>query len=173
MTSPAFDSVTHAFLEPFMEKYDAAWKAERGDAVAALCVDDVSWSDPALPAPLHGRQEVADFVDSFHKAFPDAQFEGRDPALSADGRSALVPYRLRATNTGPIEPAGFAATGKELDVDGVDWFAFRGGLIARYRTYMDVADVMRQLGVLPARGSRPERFLSSIQRLTARLRSTK
>jgi len=34
--------------------------------------------------------------DSVAQAFADAQFEERDPALSADGRSALVPYRLRA-----------------------------------------------------------------------------
>jgi hypothetical protein len=45
----------------------------------------------------------------------------------------------------------------------------RDGRIARYRAFYDMNDVARQLGIVPAPGSRAERGMVALQRLQARL----
>ena len=56
---------------------------------------------------------------------------------------------MTGTNGGPFEASGIAVTGRAIVVLGVDTYRFRGGLIARYRGYLDMLDVMRQLGLAP------------------------
>ncbi|MCV6978563.1 hypothetical protein [Mycobacterium bourgelatii] len=41
----------------------------------------------------------------------------------------------------------------------------RDGLVSRIRLVVDMADVMRQLGMLPAPGSRGEQAMAVVQRL--------
>ena len=38
-----------------------------------------------------------------------------------------------------IDPPGFAATGKRIDIDGIDVWDFAQGRIERYRAYYDMA----------------------------------
>jgi hypothetical protein len=45
----------------------------------------------------------------------------------------------------------------------------RDGRIARYRAFYDMNDLARQLGIVPALGSRAERGMVALQRLQARL----
>ena len=151
MNKATFDEVTHEFLASFMEEFYRAWGMRSGEEVAKLCTEDVEWIDPAAPTALNGRDDVAQFVDSLLLGFPDARFapEG-DPAISRDGQTAFAPYRMTGTNSGPYEAKGIAANGKAIAVLGVDTYRFRGGLIARYRAYVDMLDVMRQLGLAPA-----------------------
>jgi hypothetical protein len=49
-------------------------------------------------------------------------------------------------------------------------YTFRAGKVAEYRAYYDNAEQGRQLGILPAIGSRGERAIVALQRLSARLR---
>jgi hypothetical protein len=77
----------------------------------------------------------------------------------------IAPWRMTGTNTGPIDPPGFAATGRSIDLEGVDHWWFREGLIARYRADYDSLGLMRQLGLMPASGSTPEKAIASLQRV--------
>jgi len=45
----------------------------------------------------------------------------------------------------------------------------RGGRIAGYRAFYDMNEVARQLGIVPAPGSRAERGMVALQRPKARL----
>ena len=166
MDDTGFDVIAPEFLAEFVDKAYAAWNAGDGDALAALCTEDVEWVDPAAPRPLKGRSELARFVMRFFVGHPDGRFQRvGEPAISADGRAGYQPWRLTGTNTGPIDPPGFAATGRRVDLLGVDQYRFRGGLLARYRAFYDSVELLRQLGALPRSGSRGERALVVLQRL--------
>ena len=73
------------------------------------------------------------------------------------------------THRGEIE--GLAATGKVVESGGVDVATLDPeGQIAHLVSYYDGAAILRDLGVLPSRGSRAERALVRIASLPARLR---
>ena len=76
---------------------------------------------------------------------------------------------MHGTMTGAIDPPGFAPTGKAMTVDGVDLWTMRDERIAVYRAFYDLTDLSRQLGILPAPGSRAEKATVGLQRLQARL----
>lgn len=158
------------WLREFGERYVAAWNSHDPTAVVACVHQDVVWIDPALAEPAIGRDAVADFVRSSSVAFPDLSFgDPGEPALSDDSRAAYVPWRMTATNTGPIDPPGFAATGKTISVNGFDVWQFRDMLIWRYEAIYDFSAVARQLGLLPPRGGFAEAAMVRAQRLRARL----
>ena len=79
-------------------------------------------------------------------------------------------WRGTATNTGRIEPPGLAATGKRIEIEGADFHEYRDGKIARLQIVFDMADMMVQLGVLPAPGSRGEKMVTTLGNLQTRLR---
>lgn len=158
------------WLAGFGERYLAAWNAHEPEGVCACATDDVVWVDPALPEPARGHAGLAQFVRDSCTAFPDlAFFEPGPPAIAPDGRVAYVPWRMTGTNTGPIDPPGFAPTGRTVSIPGFDIWRFRGGLIWRDEAIYDFNLVATQLGLTPPRGGFGERALVQAQRLRARL----
>ena len=104
------------WLREFGERYEAAWNSGDAAAVAACAHEDVIWIDPALAEPAMGRAGVADFVRTSVQAFPDLTFsEPGEPAIADDSLAAYVPWQMTGTNSGPIDPPGFAATGKRIE----------------------------------------------------------
>jgi predicted ester cyclase len=89
--------------------------------------------------------------------------------LATSGGVAVWAWSMEGTNRGPIDPPGFAPTGRSMRVDGVDQWTMRDGRIARYRAFYDMNEVARQLGIVPAPRSRAERGMVTLQRLLARL----
>jgi hypothetical protein len=75
---------------------------------------------------------------------------------------------MEGTQSGPIDPPGFAPTGRRIDIDGIDVWDFEDGRIERYRAYYDMAELARQIGVMPPAGSRGERAGVMLQRAQAR-----
>jgi predicted ester cyclase len=103
--------------------------------------------------------------------FPDLAFTLHEPPMiGLEGPRAAQVWRMTGTMLGPDSWAGFAPTGKRIEVDGVDVYEFRDGLVAHYRGRYDLSEVARQLGLAPARGSRPERTLAFLQRTSMRFR---
>jgi steroid delta-isomerase-like uncharacterized protein len=159
-----------AQLEVFVTSYMAAWNDRDPGAIAQLLTEDVVWADPALAVPARGVGEVQEFMRASFRAFPDLRFDEPDPpALAASGEVVLWSWRMAGTNNGPIEPPGFAATGRTMRVEGVDRWFMRGGRIADYRAFYDMNDLARQLGIVPSAGSRAERGMVAVQRLRAKL----
>ena len=159
-----------SFIEDFGHRWLDAWNRHDGEALAALCTEDVEFTDPAI-GTVRGRPPVADWVRICARAFPDYQFEEPEPPyLSSDRAKAIVPWRMRGTHTGPIEPPGFAPTGRVFVLDGVDHWCFRDGLVGRYRADYDSSGLLRQLGIVPQPGSAGERAMVLMQRAGARFR---
>jgi steroid delta-isomerase-like uncharacterized protein len=170
MTDVTPSRLDPAFLDDFAHRWLDAWNRLDGQALAALCTDDIEFYDPAI-GTVHGRPAVAEWVRTCARAFPDCKFEETEPAyLSRDRPKAISPWRMVGTNTGPLDPPGFAPTGKPFVVDGVDHWWFRDGLVERYRADYDLNGALRQLGLVPQAGSRGEKTLVVIQRFASRLR---
>jgi steroid delta-isomerase-like uncharacterized protein len=157
-------------LAQFCARYLAAWNGHDATTVADLVTDDIVWEDPALPAPARGVPAVQEFMRTAWVTFPDLRFdETDDPHCTFDAGRVAWRWRMRGTMTGPIEPPGFAPTGRAMEVEGVDLWRMRDGRIAHLRAYYDVDGLARQLGLAPAPGSGAEKAVAAVQRLQARL----
>jgi steroid delta-isomerase-like uncharacterized protein len=158
------------FVRSFTERWVNAWNAHNPDALLALCTEDIVWEDPAAPEPSRGHDEVRTFLQTIWTIFPDLSFTLPEPALVAlEGPRAAQVWRLTGTFLGP-DPTGFAPTGKHVDQLGIDHYEFRDGLLAHYQALYDVSESLRQMGLAPARGSRPERAMAFMQRTSMKLR---
>lgn len=87
----------------------------------------------------------------FRTAFPDLVMTV-DHAV-AEGDMVAVRWTARGTNTG--DGNGIAATGRRVQISGMALFRFEDGAIAEEWTSGDNLGLMRQLGLLPARGAAP------------------
>jgi steroid delta-isomerase-like uncharacterized protein len=156
------------FAREFAERYAEVWNSRDAEKIEALVTPDIVWLDPALPEPARGVEEVKDFMRRSWVAFPDLQFTAGPMWLDPHEDSMTWAWRMQGTHRGAIEPPGFAASGKRIDVDGIDVWDFAGGRIERYRAYYDMATLARQIGAMPPPGSPGERVGVLLQRTQAR-----
>jgi steroid delta-isomerase-like uncharacterized protein len=158
-----------AFLEGFAHRWLEAWNSHDGDKVAALCTEDIVYDDPALEQTARSRAEVAAFVRQASAAFPDYEFDEPAPGVASQTEPvAIVPWRMRGTFAGRLDPPGFAPTGGRIEIEGLDHWTFRDGLICRYRAYYDLMVMARQIGAAPEPGTPAEKVGVALQRIKAR-----
>jgi steroid delta-isomerase-like uncharacterized protein len=133
-------------LEEFAGRWWDAWNSHDGAAVAELCTEDVRNDGPALGREIQGRDAMVGYVGMFTTAFPDLRFVIPEPPYaSLTQAKAIVPWRFEATHDGEFAPMGLAPTGARVEMDGVDHWWFRDGLVARRNMVYDFAQVMRAL----------------------------
>lgn len=157
------------FVEDFARRYEEAWNSRDPERLASMCTEDVVWTDPILPEPLLGREGVIRFATESFRMCPDFKVVNLDgPSLSPAGPTVLLPYRMSGTMTGPWVFRDLAPTGRRFEVEGVDRWEMRDGLIAHYSTFWDTLAVARQIGVLPPEGSAADRAMTRVQHLQAR-----
>jgi predicted ester cyclase len=124
------------------------------EAFNARDADSSPWSDDAdLVAPngsMHGREEVLGFLGVFWDAFPDGRLE--TSALLAEGSVVAAEGRFIGTHTGVMRtPAGdVAATGRDVDLRWMSRYEVRGDELASEHLYFDQAELLGQLGLMPA-----------------------
>lgn len=168
-TRRRFSGLQVKFLQDFSHRWMHAWNRGDAEGVANLCTPNVVYDDPALPRTAYGRAEVADFVRTLLRAFPDGEFtESEPPYPSRTQQKALAPWHFEGTHAGVLDPPGFFPTGKRVAIDGTDHWWFEDGLVARYRADYDLSQIARTLGVMPEPGSRMEKVGVQIQRLQVR-----
>src|SRR5215212_2172860 len=137
-------------LKDFAERYASAWNGCDTDAMAELITADIVWVDPALPEPARGIPAVQDFMRTSFQVFPDLRFSEPDPPhATVQGDLIAWAWTMEGTFRGPIDPPGFAPTGRRMKIDGVDLWRMRDGRIDDYRAFYDMSDLVRQLGILP------------------------
>jgi predicted ester cyclase len=82
----------------------------------------------------------------YFAAFPDLHFDTEDVIEQGDKLVA----RFRATGTQTGEFMGMPATGKSVDVDGIDILRFGdNGLAHEHWGVFDALGMMQQLGLVP------------------------
>ncbi len=95
---------------------------------------------------IGGRDAFRRFVAAMREAFPDWHVEVDD--VIADDGGVAVRWHGRATHLGPFR--GIAATGRTVQVTGVNVYTIEDGRIASEWEQMDSLGMLQQLGVLPS-----------------------
>lgn len=124
------------------------------EAFNARDADAEPWSaDGDLVAPnasIQGREQVLGFLGVFWEAFPDGRLE--TSRVIAEGSLVAAEGRFIGTHTGVMRtPAGdVAATGRPVDLRWMSSYEVRGDELASEHLYFDQADMLGQLGLMPA-----------------------
>jgi steroid delta-isomerase-like uncharacterized protein len=155
-----------------LARWYAAWNAHDVDAVSALMVEDVRYEDPAAPEPtMSGRPAVEGYMRSAFRGLPDLYLDMLEEWTTPGGGIIASYFRITATFKGPLAYSGrptIAPTGRRIEALGMDRSEIRDGLVARHQIFWDQAEVGRQNGLLPPRGSVGERIAVRIQNLAAK-----
>lgn len=160
------------WIRDFVAQWLDAWNSRQADRVLALLTEDVEAHDDSWPKAMHGHADVREFLAALWRATPDMTFELiTGPYVVPGEASASFHWRGHGTFTGPMDPPGFAPTGRPWEVDGADFHEYRDGRIAKLRVVFDLMTVSLQLGVMPPSGSRAERAMAAAQRGVVRLQS--
>jgi steroid delta-isomerase-like uncharacterized protein len=116
---------------------------------------------------FRGREAIRDFFREVFAAFPD--FQMTVDRIVTDDSAAVVQWHLSGTFSGtPFQ--GVHPTGRRVELRGVDVMEIAGGLIRRNTIYYDGASFARQIGLLPAQGSRADRSLVAAFNAATKLR---
>jgi steroid delta-isomerase-like uncharacterized protein len=159
------------WVEAFAKRWEAAWNSHEPDRLLELMTDDIVYDDSAWPTTMRGHSDVRTFLDHAWRAFPDLRFEMADGPYIVSGQpKAAFYWKGNGTHSGPIDPPGFAPTGKRIEFEGADFHEYRDGLVCRLRIVFDMMDVARQIGTLPKAGSPIEKAGAAAQRLGMKLR---
>jgi steroid delta-isomerase-like uncharacterized protein len=154
------------YARDFADRWQTAWNSRDPDQVVSLCTEDVVWDDPITERPERGRNAVADYLRSTWRSFPDLEFTWPEgPYASFDGIKLALHWRVTGTMLGPMDPPGFAPTGRRMEAEGVDLLELHGDLVCAYSGFFDVQGIAQQAGVAPASGSVAEKLAVALQRL--------
>lgn len=170
-TISTLQPVTPAFAQEFTEKYVAAWNSHQAERLLSMMTEDALYEDSGWPQPMRGRSAIREFLNSTWKAVPDLRIEITEgPMVDPRKPMSAAYWRATATQTGAWIPPGLDATGRSLSFDGASLIEFRDNNLCRACVVYDVADVMRQLGILSAQGSRGERAMMRVANLMTAVR---
>jgi steroid delta-isomerase-like uncharacterized protein len=164
--------------EEIVRRLLAAWNARDLDAFVKHLAADVEWYDPAMPdPPARGRAAVKAFAEAVIRAFPDFAYEILPPmCIATDGTRCAVKWRISGSHVQPLDPPGYAPTGRRVDIEGVDVLDLEDGQVKRILTAFDVLPAAEQLlgmRLRPSPGSWRGWVAVRVQRLLAwRARST-
>jgi predicted ester cyclase len=163
--------VDEVLVSNLIARVVAAFNAHDADGFVAVMTEDIVFEHSVAPVTLHGRAEVSAFyTNTVWKAFPDVTLELMDgPFFHPHAPRISFNWFAAGTHTGLLDPPGLAPTGKRVEFDVREIVEIRDGLVSRLRLVIDMADVMRQLGMFPAPGSHGERAIALIQRLQTKL----
>lgn len=146
-----------------LDDFLGAWNKHDVDRIMSLCTEDTAWRVPSMPV-FEGKAAARAYLDSLFRAFPDLHFDytihttGKEPRAAAE-------WHLTATMQGPLDPPGFAATRKPIDIEGACLYEFEDGLISRHDIVYDGLELARQINALP----RSDRVAVIMQRLMVKL----
>lgn len=114
-------------------------------AMDTLFAVDAVDHDPA-PGQGPGREGYRSFFRTLTTAFPDAHLEPL--TMVVDDDNVAFAYTLTGTHRGEFQ--GVAATGRRIEVRGVQIGRFANGQIVERWGATDEAGIMAQIGAAPA-----------------------
>jgi steroid delta-isomerase-like uncharacterized protein len=142
----ARDALMHAYLE--------AWNSHDPAAVVAFFAPDGVYDDRGAGVVARGSGKIRAHVAEVIAAFGDLHFELVRAAHGDDFTAGE--WKAVMTHGGELD--GLRATGRRVQSEGVDVATLDDEVrISHLVSYYDGAAIMRELGLLPARGSRLER----------------
>ena len=111
-----------------LSRFARAVAANDGAAFAALFTEDGVYDDGFF-GEYQGRKAIADMLQHFHETGSNYRWDFFDPL--SDGHTGYARYRFSYASGMP------GAEGKPVVFEGISFFTFRDGLIARYAESFD------------------------------------
>jgi hydroxyacylglutathione hydrolase len=148
------------------KRYFAALSAHDLDAATA-CWRPGSIDRMVGTAELVAPDGVRAYFAELFEAFPDFLLQVVD-LTSGRGRTA-VRWRATGTFAGPGTFQGFSPNHARVEIEGCDVLTVDDDLIVHNDAFVDTGAIARQLGVLPAAGSRAEARLATLANLRTRV----
>jgi steroid delta-isomerase-like uncharacterized protein len=147
-------SAENAAREALMFAYLEAWNSHDPGSVAEFFSTTGVYDDRGAGVVAEGMPEIRAHVADVMTAFPDLRFE---LVRSAHGEDFTAgEWKASMTHRGELD--GLAPTGRRVRSEGVDVATLDDEVrISHLVSYYDGAAIMRELGLLPPRGSRLER----------------
>lgn len=144
-TDSAAKAATAANMET-VKKVFAMFETGNTEGIENWVKADMIEHSPAPMIKTTGIQGLKDIATMHHGAFPDTKITVL--GWAADGDMMYVHYNMKGTNTGAMGP-DMPATGKAMDVNGVDIVRFEDGKGAEHWGYWEESKMMEQLGMMP------------------------
>jgi steroid delta-isomerase-like uncharacterized protein len=146
-------------LDAFFSSWDQAWNTHDIDLVGTLVSENIVCEDPAMFGQrVENREEFKAFLEHLFRAFPDASFKATGELyLSLESQGVALPWRMTGTFSGELsswskipnsQPHVTPPNGKAFDIEGVDLYRFRDGLLCDYRIVYDLLQFSAQVGLL-------------------------
>ncbi len=123
--------------------YHESFGAGNTDVLDEILAPDFAYTTPP-PGISPDREGFEKSATGIRTAFPDLQIEFI--AQVAEGDTVANHTVSRGTHRGEMQ--GQAATGKEVEVNGMTFMRFAGGRIVEFRGVADQLGMMRQLGAI-------------------------
>lgn len=162
----ATTTIDTAERERILRDYQAAWNARDAERIASFFTADAVYDDRGAGEVARGPAEIGAHAARLHAAFSDLRFEM--VKTSHGGDFTMGHWTSRMTHTGEID--GLAPSGRVVTSEGVDVATLDSeGRITHLISFYDGAEIMRGLGVLPARGSKAEWALAKLASVPGRL----
>jgi steroid delta-isomerase-like uncharacterized protein len=159
----------------FANSWVDRWNAHDVDRILALVTEDVIWEDPSIDGTANGLADAGAYIAHLFRAFPDIAWSMPAALLVSveEDREVLTVgqrWACRGTMLGPLDPPGFAPTGKAFELEGIDvWELQRERRrLRRVVSHYDGLEFARRVGLVPARASSQERMLLRLQRARER-----
>lgn len=136
------------------------------DAIIELDSPDVV-EDVIAGETLYGKEGVRQYFEELFASLPDVSMTVE--RVVTDDTTAVVTWRLQGHFTGAAFQ-GVEATGRTMDVRGVDVMEIKNGHIERNTIYYDGLGVARQMGLLPRKDSSADRTMVSVFNFVTKVR---
>lgn len=144
----AADATAAAARECFL-KVAAMFESGSTEGIEGCVAENFIEHQPAPGITTTGIQGLKDVVAMHHGAFPDTKMTIVSSAMEGD--MMYVHFNMKGTNTGAMGP-DMPATGKAIDVNGMDVLRFENGKAVEHWGYWEEVKMMTQLGMMPAPG---------------------
>jgi steroid delta-isomerase-like uncharacterized protein len=155
-------------VETHVRNYFEALAARDLSRAAGLWRED-GVADVVAVGVLRGRDEITGMVGELFAAVPNLEITVT--RVVAGEREAAVEWRMSGDFTGePLE--GVDATGRHIELRGLDVIEVEDAANVASTIYYDAMTVARQIGLMPARESGPERAMKSAFNAATRVRKT-
>lgn len=103
--------------------------------------------------------EFRAYFEGLFAAIPDFRFEIL--SVTTQKETVAVRYAVHGTFDGTGTFEGLVPNGAAAEIEGCDVLTVRDGLIVENHGYLNGADIARQLGALPPRGSTAEKAMTA------------
>jgi steroid delta-isomerase-like uncharacterized protein len=131
------------------ERFVQAFNAHDENAITQLHAENITLDTPG-GVRLHGSAAATKYAMGWLNGFPDGKQIVTKQIVAEPW--VVQEFTMEGTHTGVLEgPAGkVPPTGKRVSVKGVSVGRYENGRAAEVRLYFDQAEVMTQLGLMPA-----------------------